>query len=80
MHIPEENSWLQERGKRKTEGEEFHNLQPSLNILRAIQLRTLKYECGYVARMGEMRTTHRILVGIHERLRKMGIERGLILK
>jgi hypothetical protein len=44
---------------------EFHNMYTSLNVIRVIISRTIRWE-RHVARMEEMRSTHSILVEIPE--------------
>jgi hypothetical protein len=42
--------------------EELHNLCASLNIIRAVKSRTMRW-AGHVARVGERRNAYKILVG-----------------
>jgi hypothetical protein len=56
---------------RKLHNEDFHNLYSSPNIIRMMRSRRMR-SAGYVARMGEKRNTHRILVGKPERKRRLG--------
>jgi hypothetical protein len=48
-------------GWRKLHNEELHNLYSSLNIIRMIKSRRMRWS-GHVARMGERRLAYRILV------------------
>jgi hypothetical protein len=52
----EDGSW------RKLHNDELHSLYSSLNIVRVIKSRRLRWE-GHVARMGEGRGIDRVLVG-----------------
>jgi hypothetical protein len=47
---------------RKLHNDEFHNLYSSLNIVRVIKSRRLRW-AGHVACMGEGRGVYRVLVG-----------------
>jgi hypothetical protein len=47
---------------RKLHNDELHNLYPSLNIVRVIKLRRMRW-AGHVVRMGEGRGVYRVLVG-----------------
>jgi hypothetical protein len=47
---------------RKLHNEELHNLYSSLDIIRMIKSRRMRWG-GHVARMGEKRNAYRILVG-----------------
>jgi hypothetical protein len=49
-------------GWRKLHNEELHNLNSSPTIIRMIKSRRMRWT-GYLARMGEKRTTYRTLVG-----------------
>jgi hypothetical protein len=49
-------------GCRKLQNEELHNLYYSPNIINMIKSRRLRW-AGHVARMGDMRNSHNILVG-----------------
>jgi hypothetical protein len=49
-------------GWRKLHNEELHNLYSSLDIIRVIKSRKMRW-AGHVARMGEMRNTYKRLVG-----------------
>jgi hypothetical protein len=49
-------------GCTKLHNEELHNLYSSPNTIRTIKLRRMRW-AGHVARMGETRNAHRILVG-----------------
>jgi hypothetical protein len=46
---------------RKLHNEELHNLYSSLNVIRTIKSRRMKW-AGHVARMGKTRISYRILV------------------
>ena len=50
---------------RKLHNEELNDLYSSLNIVRVIKSRRMKW-AGHVARMGERRRVYRVLVGIPE--------------
>jgi hypothetical protein len=50
------------RGWRKLHSEELHNLYTSLNIIRMIRSRRMRW-AGRVARMVEKRYAYRVLVG-----------------
>jgi hypothetical protein len=50
---------------------EFHNLYSSLNIIRMINSRRMRW-AGHVALMGEKRNAHGILVGKAEGKRPLG--------
>jgi hypothetical protein len=52
----EDGSW------RKLHNDELHSLYSSPNIFRVIKSRRLRW-AGHVARMGEWRGVHRVLVG-----------------
>jgi hypothetical protein len=52
----EDGSW------RKLHNDELHNLYSSLNIVRVIKSRSMRW-AGHVARMGEGRGAYRVLVG-----------------
>jgi hypothetical protein len=49
-------------GWRRLDNEELHNFNFSPNIIRAIKSRRMRWK-GYVARMGELRSTYNIFVG-----------------
>jgi hypothetical protein len=49
-------------GWRKLHNEEFRNLYFSLNIIRIIKLRRMRW-AGHVAQIGEKRNVYRLLVG-----------------
>jgi hypothetical protein len=53
----EDGSW------RKFHNDELHSLYSSLNIVRVIKSRRIRW-AGHVARRGEMRGAHKITVGI----------------
>jgi hypothetical protein len=50
---------------RKLHNDELHSLYPSPNIVRVIKSRRMRW-AGHVARMGEGRGVHRVLVGRSE--------------
>jgi hypothetical protein len=52
----EDGSW------RKLHNDELHNLYSSLNIVRVIKSRRMRW-AGHVAHMGEGRGVYRVLVG-----------------
>jgi hypothetical protein len=56
---------------RKLHNEELNDLYSSPNIIRIIKSRRMGW-AGHVARMGEKRGAHRILVGRPERRRPLG--------
>jgi hypothetical protein len=58
-------------GRRKLHNEELHNLYSSPNIIRIIKSRRMRW-AGDVARMGEKRNVHRLLVGKPEGKRPLG--------
>jgi hypothetical protein len=51
--------------------DELHSLYSSLNIVRVIKSRRMRW-AGHVARMGEGRGVHRVLVGRPESNRPLG--------
>jgi hypothetical protein len=59
---------------RKLRNGKLHNLYSSLNIIRMIKLRKMRW-AGQVARMGEKRNAYRILVGKPEGKRPLGRQR-----
>jgi hypothetical protein len=61
----EDGSW------RKLHNDELHDLYSSLNIIRVIKSRRLRW-AGHVARMGEGRGAYRVLVGRPEGKRPLG--------
>jgi hypothetical protein len=61
----EDGSW------RKLHNDELHSLYSSLNIVRVIKSRRMRW-AGYVARMGEGRGVYRVLVGRPEGKRPLG--------
>jgi hypothetical protein len=61
----EDGSW------RKLHNDELHSLYSSLNIVRMIKSRRIRW-AGYVARVGEGRGVYRILVGRPEGKRPLG--------
>jgi len=58
-------------GWRRLHNEEFRNLHTSLNIIRVMKSRRMRW-VGQVARMGEMRDAYKILVGKPEGKRAHG--------
>ena len=56
---------------RKLNNEELRDLYSLPNILRAVKSRRMRWE-GHVARMGEGRGVHRVLVGKPEGKRPLG--------
>jgi hypothetical protein len=58
-------------GWRRLHCEELHDLDASQSIIRIIKLRRLS-QAGYVARMGEVRNSYKILVDNPERRRPRG--------
>jgi len=56
---------------RRLHNEELNDLFSSPNIVRVIKSRRMRW-AGHVARMGEERGVHRILVGKPERKRQLG--------
>jgi hypothetical protein len=56
---------------RKLHNEEFHILYSSRNVIRKIKSRRMKW-AGYVARVGEERIVHKVLVGKPEEERPLG--------
>jgi hypothetical protein len=56
---------------RKLHNDELHSLYSSPNIVRVIKSRRLKW-AGHVARMGDGRDVHRVLVGRLEGKRPLG--------
>jgi hypothetical protein len=58
-------------GWRKLHDEELHNLYSSTSIIRIIKSRRMRW-AGHVARMGEKRNVHRLLVGKPEGKRPLG--------
>jgi hypothetical protein len=61
----EDGSW------RKLHNDEFHSLYSSLNIVRVIKSRMMRWE-GHVACMGEVGGAYRVLVGRPEGKRPLG--------
>jgi hypothetical protein len=55
---------------RKLHSDELHSLYSSLNIVRVIKSRKMRW-AGHVARMGEGRGVYRVLVGRPERTRPL---------
>jgi hypothetical protein len=66
----EDGSW------RKLHNDELHDLYSSPNIVRVIKSRKMRW-AGHVARMGEGRCVHRILVGRPEGKRLLGRPRRM---
>jgi hypothetical protein len=64
----EDGSW------RKLHNDELHSLYSSLNIVRVIKSRKMKW-AGHVARMEEGRGVYRVLVGRPEGKRSLGRSR-----
>jgi hypothetical protein len=62
-------------GWRKLHNEELHNLYSSPSIIRFIKSRRMRW-AGHVARMGEKRNVHRLLVGKPEGKRPLGRPRN----
>jgi hypothetical protein len=56
---------------RKLHNDELHNLYSSLNIVRVIKSRRMRW-AGHVARMGEGKNVYRVLVGKPEGKRPLG--------
>jgi hypothetical protein len=56
---------------RKLHNEELNDLYSSPNIVWVVKLRRMRW-AGHVARMGEDRGVHRVLVGKPERKRPLG--------
>jgi hypothetical protein len=56
---------------RKLHNEEIHNLYSSPDIIRQIKSRRMRW-AGHVARMGEERKLHKVLVGKPEGKRPIG--------
>jgi hypothetical protein len=54
--------WEEYRSWRKLHDDELHNLYSSLNIVRVIKSRRMRW-AGHVARMGKGRGVYRVLVG-----------------
>jgi hypothetical protein len=65
----EDGSW------RKLHNDELHSLYSSLNIVRVIKSRRIRW-VGHVARMGEGRGVYRVLVGMPESKRPLGRPRN----
>ena len=59
---------------RKLHNEEFSDLYSLPNIVRVVKSRRMRW-VGHVARMGEGRVVHRVLVGKPERKRPLGRRR-----
>jgi hypothetical protein len=56
---------------RKLHNEELNDLYSLANIVRVVKSRRMRW-AEYVARMGEERGVHRVLVGKHEKKRPLG--------
>jgi hypothetical protein len=56
---------------RKLHNEELNDLYSLFSIVRVVKLRRMRW-AGHVARMGENRGVHRVLVGKPERKRPLG--------
>jgi len=64
--------WEQVTGEwRKLHNEEFSDLYSLLNIVRVVKSRRMRW-AGHVARMGEGRDVHRVLIGKPEGKRPLG--------
>jgi hypothetical protein len=63
--MEEDGSW------RKLHNDELHSLYSSLNIVRVIKARRLRW-AGHVARMGEGRSVYSVLIGKPEGKRPVG--------
>jgi hypothetical protein len=61
----EDGSW------KKLHNDELHDLYSSLNIVRMIKSRRMRW-AGHMARMGEGRGVYRVLVGRPEGKRSLG--------
>jgi hypothetical protein len=61
----EDGSW------KKLHNDELHSLYSSLNVVRVIKLRRVRW-AAHMTRMGEGRGVHRVLVGRPERKRLLG--------
>ena len=57
--------------RRRLHNEELNDLHSSLNIVRVIKSRRIRW-AGHVARMGEEREVYRVLLGKPEGRRPMG--------
>jgi hypothetical protein len=69
-------------GWRKLHNEELHNLYSSLNIIRVIKARSMRW-VGRFSRMGLMRNAYKILVGKSEaenHSEDLGVDGSIILK
>jgi hypothetical protein len=60
-----------EGGCRRLHNEELYDLYASSNVVRVIKLRRVRWAV-HIARMGEIRNVHSILVGKPERKRSLG--------
>ena len=56
---------------RKLHNKELNDLYPLPNIVRVVKSRRIRW-AGHVARMGEDRVVHRVLVGKHVGKRPLG--------
>ena len=61
---------------RKLHNEKLNDLYTSLNIVRVIKSRRMRW-AGHVARMGERRSAYRVLVGRSEGKRSLGRHRRI---
>jgi hypothetical protein len=61
----------EDRSWRKLHNDELHSLFSSLNIVRVIKLRRMRW-AGHVAHMGEGRGVYRVLVGRPKGKRPLG--------
>jgi hypothetical protein len=59
---------------RKLHNEELHNLYSSSDIIRQVKSRRMRW-AGHVARMGEERKVYKVLLGMPEGKRPLGIPR-----
>jgi hypothetical protein len=59
---------------RKLHNDELHSLYSSPNIVRVIKSRSMRW-AGHVARMGEVISVYRVLVGRPKRKRPLGKRR-----
>jgi hypothetical protein len=64
----------EDRSWRKLHNDELHSLYSSLNIVRVIKSRRMRW-AGHVARMGEGRSVYMVLVGRSEGKRPLGRSR-----
>jgi hypothetical protein len=71
MNIFEPKREKATRGWTKLHNEELQNLYSSLNTIRVIESKLVRW-AAHVAYMGEMRNLYKILVGIPEEKRPLG--------